>query len=127
MANRPSSARPSSGRGAPPAGGRRRTPPPQVKKPFPWGVAATSAVLGLLLIGILVYAVTNQGSGFIDPLKAADKKVPGVLKYTESRDHVEGAVKYDHTPPAGGKHSAVAQDCAVYTTPIANEHAVHSL
>lgn len=121
MANRPSS----TSRAATQSGRKRPTPP--VKKSFPWGVVVTSAVLGLLLIGILVYAVTNQGSGFIDPLKAADNKVPGVLKYTESRDHVAGEVKYDHTPPAGGKHNAVAQSCAVYTAPIANEHAVHSL
>jgi hypothetical protein len=27
----------------------------------------------------------------------------------------------------GGKHSGTWQNCAVYTTPIANEHAMHSL
>jgi hypothetical protein len=131
MANRPSSSRPSSrppaGRGGAQAGGRRRTPPPPVKKPFPWGVAAVSTVLGLLLAGILAYAVTNQGAGFIDPLKAADNKVPGVLKYKEARDHVAGTVSYPQSPPAGGKHNSVPQTCQVYTSAIANEHAVHSL
>jgi hypothetical protein len=127
MANRPSSSRPTTGRGSAPAGGRKRTPPPAVKKPFPWGVALTSAVLGLLLVGILVYAVTNQGSGFLSPLAKADKSVPGVLKYTESHNHVTGNVNYAQTPPAGGDHNPVPQDCAVYTVPIANEHAVHSL
>lgn len=121
MANRPSTTSRAATQGS-----RKRTPTP-VKKSFPWGVAVTSGVLGLLLIGILVYAVTNQGSGFVDPLKAADKKVSGVLKYNEPRDHVEGTVTYDRLPPAGGKHNSVAQDCAVYTAPIANEHALHSL
>jgi len=44
-----------------------------------------------------------------------------------SRDHVEGAVAYDQTPPAGGAHSAQWQNCGIYTSPIANENAVHSL
>jgi hypothetical protein len=127
MANRPSSSRPNSGRGNAAAGGRRRTPPPPVKKPFPWGVALTSGVLGLLLLGILFYAVTNQGAGFVNPLKAADNKVSGVLKYDEKRDHVQTTVNYPQTPPAGGPHNPLPQSCAVYTAAIPNEHAVHSL
>ena len=123
MANRPSS----SGRAAAASGGRRRTPPPTVKKPFPWGTVLTAGVLGILLVGILVYAVMNQGAGFIDPLEKADKTVPGVQKYKETRKHVEGTVKYPQTPPAGGDHNSNPQTCAVYTAAIANEHAVHSL
>ena len=98
-----------------------------MKKPFPWGTAATIAVVALVLGGILVYAIANQGAGFVDPLKAADKKVPGVLKYKETRNHVQTTVHYPQTPPAGGDHNPTPQDCAVYTSPIANEHAVHSL
>jgi hypothetical protein len=127
MANRPSSSRPSSGRGNPPAGGRKRQPPPSVKKPFPWGTVLTGGVIGLLLLGILVYAVLNQGAGFLDPLAKADKSVPGVLKYKETRKHVTGTVNYPQSPPAGGDHNNIPQSCAVYTQPIANEHAVHSL
>src|SRR3954469_5901455 len=105
MANRPTS----SGRGSAAAGARRRTPPPAVKKPFPWGTVLTFGVLGLLLVGILVYAVMNQGGGFLNPLDKADKSVPGVLKYKESRTHVGGTVKYPQSPPAGGDHNATPQ------------------
>jgi hypothetical protein len=109
-------------------GGRRRTPPPQVKKPFPWGVVATSAVLGLLLLGIIVYAVLNQGAGFESPLKRADKKVEDVKVTNDlKRDHVEKTVDYGKNPPVGGAHNDVPQKCQVYTQPVANEHAVHSL
>ena len=60
-----------------------------MKKPFPWGTALTAGVLGLLLVGILVYAVMNQGAGFLNPIDKADKTVPGVLKYKGlSRNHV---------------------------------------
>lgn len=86
-----------------------------------------SGVLGLLLVGILVYAVVNQGAGFINPLDKADDSVPDVLKYKETNKHVTTTVQYPQTPPAGGDHNATPQTCAVYTSAIANEHAVHSL
>jgi hypothetical protein len=41
--------------------------------------------------------------------------------------HVEGQVNYPQTPPVGGSHNAVWQNCGVYDTPVINEHAVHSL
>jgi hypothetical protein len=109
-------------------GSRRRTPPPPVKKPFPWGVVATSVILGLALVGILVYAVTNQGSGFTTAEKKLDRSFNGLtVEQGLKRDHVEGAVKYDKSPPVGGKHSSVWENCGVYTSQIPNEHAVHSL
>ncbi len=54
--------------------------------------------------------------------------IPGLVTYSGlARDHVTGAVSYPQTPPAGGRHSAVWQNCGVYSTPVANENAVHSL
>lgn len=116
-------------KGGVPGGGRRRTPPP-VKKPFPWGVAATAAVLVLLLGGILVYAVVNAGAGYVDPLKAADNKVPGVVKFDKlSQGHKGGILPYPQSPPVGGEHNGVWSQCNgnVYTQEIPKENAVHSL
>ncbi len=44
-----------------------------------------------------------------------------------ARDHVTGPVTYQQTPPAGGPHASVWQNCGIYTNPVANENAVHSL
>lgn len=44
-----------------------------------------------------------------------------------SRNHVTSAVDYAQTPPAGGDHNPVWQNCGVYRTAVANENAVHSL
>jgi hypothetical protein len=41
--------------------------------------------------------------------------------------HVAGRIDYKETPPMGGPHNVVWQNCGVYGAPIHNEHAVHSL
>jgi hypothetical protein len=41
--------------------------------------------------------------------------------------HVNGPVAYPQTPPVGGAHAPVWQNCGFYETTVANETAVHSL
>lgn len=114
-----------------PTGGRARSVPIRIDKPKPWGAIAVSALLAVALIGIVVYAALNTGSGVRDLLAEedesfADMTVAGDL----ARDHVAGAVEYPDypaRPPVGGEHNATPQQCGVYTEPIPAEHAVHSL
>jgi hypothetical protein len=44
-----------------------------------------------------------------------------------SHQPVTTPVVYAQTPPVGGDHSPVWQDCGFYTAPVANEHAVDSM
>ena len=61
-------------------------------------------------------------------LKPATEGVPGVVVVpVPGRNHVKGHVDYPSSPPAGGNHNPVWQNCGVYTKPIANENGVHSL
>ena len=58
------------------------------------------------------------------PLSVLD----GVIVYNNlPRDHSEAPQTYPQTPPVGGVHSSVWQNCGIYDQPIQNEHAVHSL
>jgi hypothetical protein len=41
--------------------------------------------------------------------------------------HVSGPVQYAQTPPVGGDHAPVWQNCGFYREPIAPERGVHSL
>ncbi len=118
-------------KGTPPRSGpSRRAAPTKVSKPFPWGTVLGSLVLATVLIGVITYAALNQGSGISSVLTDPDNNIEGVIVAdTEalSRDHVQGSVDYETTPPSGGNHNAAPQQCAVYTAPIAPEHALHSL
>lgn len=56
------------------------------------------------------------------------RTLPGVQTFTfKAGDHREGRLVYDQTPPAGGAHSPIWQNCGVYTQPLYSEYAVHSL
>lgn len=107
----------------------RRSAPIKVGKQFPWATVLGSLVLGVALVGLLVYAALNQGSGRDQLQTNPDAAIDGVSVASGElkRGHVGGPVKYDQTPPNSGDHNPTPQQCAVYTEPIAPEHAVHSM
>ena len=41
--------------------------------------------------------------------------------------HTEGEVDYEQSPPAGGEHNPVWQNCGYYAEPVRDENAVRSL
>ena len=61
--------------------------------------------------------------------KAASTPPGGVQSYDVGPPgrHTEGNVNYAQTPPAGGAHDPVWQNCGFYTEPVRDENAVHSL
>lgn len=82
-----------------------------------------AAVVGLLVVAGIAYAVV---AGVQD--RQASQPPDGVATIDGlSRDHVDGAVSYAQTPPVGGEHAPVWQNCASYDAPIVNERGVHSL
>jgi hypothetical protein len=108
----------------------RRKPAP-VKKPFPVGFAVGCTVLAALLIGVLTYAVVNTGVGDKSSLKYAQKQISG-LQSTKGleRNHKAGPLPYPNqatVAPDGGNHNQVPQSCQVYSAPVPNVNAVHSL
>ncbi|MGW4891315.1 DUF3105 domain-containing protein [Kitasatospora sp. NPDC004240] len=88
-----------------------------------------SVAAGLILAGVLaggIWAITSASDG------AGDTQAPiaGVQTFgTQSRTHVETPVSYPQTPPVGGDHDPVWLNCNgdVYTEPVPDENAVHSL
>ena len=81
-----------------------------------WIAGSGTAIVALTA---LIFVVLSP-----KPLTAFD----GVIEYSGlPRDHSEAPQTYPQTPPVGGVHSSVWQNCGIYDQPIQNEHAVHSL
>ena len=53
--------------------------------------------------------------------------IEGLETFENTANHVDTAVDDEQAPPAGGDHNAVWLNCGVYTEPVPNENAVHSL
>ncbi|MDR5699507.1 DUF3105 domain-containing protein [Agromyces aerolatus] len=87
-------------------------------------IVGVVAIAGLLVASIVfaprpaTYAGGGTGTG-------AD--IEGVELFENTSNHVTTPVDYAQTPPAGGEHNPAWLNCGVYTEPVPNENAVHSL
>jgi hypothetical protein len=90
-------------------------------------LAAAAVAATLALSGCSSSSKNAAPSGSAaTPTTTAD--IPGVVTYTGlSRNHTTDTVNYPQSPPVGGDHNPVWQNCGVYDTPLINEHAVHAL
>ncbi len=79
--------------------------------------------------GGLLVVVTACGNDS-ETAKTSDStaaRAPSTSFVVEGGVHVDGPVVYAQTPPAGGDHNPVWQNCGAYTQPVPNETAVHSM
>ena len=89
------------------------------------GVVGT-LVAGLVTATAVVLVGERQRTSELAARAASD--IEGVETFEDLPfDHVTTEVDYPQTPPAGGEHNAVWQNCGVYDAPVIDEHAVHSL
>jgi len=76
---------------------------------------------------LLAAAPLPAAQGTPQPIPGATA-IPGVETFEGlSFEHVEGRVAYPQTPPVGGPHAPVWQNCGFYDRPVGDEQAVHSL
>jgi Protein of unknown function (DUF3105) len=137
--SKPASSKPGGSRpgGAPKGakGGRKPIKPVKVGGGRNWGPIVVAGVVVLIAVGIIGYGIfaTVKGNASWQDKAAAIK---GIVNYRtqknpqiDARTHKDGPLTYVTNPPVGGDHNPTWQNCMgdIYTEPIANEHAVHSL
>jgi Protein of unknown function (DUF3105) len=95
-------------------------------------IFGTTALVALAIIGGTAYGIMQQnddGSVNADSrLEPTDVGIDGV-EYANITDstHVEGDVDYAETPPVGGDHNEVWQNCGFYSDAVEDENSVHAL
>ena len=93
-------------------------------------VPAFLLVLAVLALsgGVVVAAVAISSRGPDLRPGRGDRAAQGTKRFVvSSRRHVPAPVVYPQTPPVGGDHTLVFQNCGFYPRPILTERGVHSL
>ncbi|MGV3733679.1 MAG: DUF3105 domain-containing protein [Microcella sp.] len=80
---------------------------------------------GVAAVAIIVGVVVTSATPPVDP---ATIEIEGLETFDNLEAlHVQSAVDYEMTPPAGGPHNPTWLNCGVYDESQQNENAVHSL
>lgn len=102
----------------------------QKAKQRKWNLLVYGSFGVILATIITVVAITVTGSiqQRNQAAEEAKKPIEGIQTFADlTRNHVQTAVDYPQEPGVGGDHSAVWTNCGVYTDPINEQSAVHSL
>jgi hypothetical protein len=88
--------------------------------------------LEIVAVGIAIFVVVGVVAAIafsaISSTSGSGSLPAGTQTFAESNhSHVTGPVTYDRVPPAGGAHNPVQLNCGIYSQPVPNESAVHSL
>ncbi len=80
---------------------------------------------GAAVLAIIVGVVVSSATPPVDP---ATIEIEGLETFDNLESlHVQSAVEYEMTPPAGGPHNPSWLNCGIYEEEIPAEYAVHSL
>lgn len=82
----------------------------------------TWSIIGVVLVAVIA------GAAFWIVSQGPKVDANGIVTYTGlEQTHVTGKVSYPQSPPVGGPHAPIWQNCGIYDQPIANENGVHAL
>lgn len=80
---------------------------------------------GVAAVAIIVGVVVTSATPPVDP---ATIEIEGLETFDNLEAlHVQSAVDYEMTPPAGGPHNPTWLNCGIYEEEVPAEYAVHSL
>ena len=93
-----------------------------------WLIYGTGAVVVASIIGAVAFVVVGEVQQREETKAAAARPVEGEQDFPDqSRNHTGEPVTYPRTPATGGDHAPVWTNCGIYTAPVKQTQAVHSL
>ena len=93
-----------------------------------WLIYGTGATVVLAIIAAVTFVIVGEVQQRDQLKAAAARPIDGEQDYPDqSRNHTREAVSYPRTPATGGDHAPVWTNCGIYTTPVEQTRAVHSL
>jgi len=94
---------------------------------YPMWLTTERVIVGgaiALTVALVLFVFLSSSRNY----ESRNAVIDGVQFYpAQSGQHTQDTVNYAVIPPVGGQHNPVWQNCGVYSQPVANEHAVHSL
>ncbi|MFY9633294.1 MAG: DUF3105 domain-containing protein [Cellulosimicrobium cellulans] len=91
-------------------------------------VYGSSGLILTTIITAVAITVTGSIQERNQAAEEAKKPINGVQTFDDlSRNHVQTAVDYPQEPGVGGDHAGVWTNCGVYSEPVSEPSAVHSL
>lgn len=87
---------------------------------------------GLLTAGLVIAVVVAVGGVVWAVQAGTEDPTPGALDEVQTfsyqaAEHTDDPVEYDESPPVGGPHEPVWEECGFYDEEIDQERAVHSM
>ncbi|MFG6491094.1 DUF3105 domain-containing protein [Microbacterium sp. P03] len=92
-----------------------------------WWIGGGMAAIIVIAVVVASFAFAPKPAVTYGALDSTGVDIEGVETFENTSEHVEGAVDYEQSPPAGGPHNAVWLNCGIYTEQVPNENAVHAL
>ncbi|HWM15065.1 MAG TPA: DUF3105 domain-containing protein [Microbacterium sp.] len=92
-----------------------------------WWVVGSVVAIGVIVAIVASIVFAPKAPPTLSPGNGDGSAIAGVETFENSSTHVDGEVDYGQTPPAGGDHNAVWLNCGIYSEPVPNVNAVHSL
>ena len=110
----------------PGSGGARKRAEEQRRRQARQRTTIRLAVAGVVLAVLAVLVIANLGGD--DGGGSSAVEPAGVQRFGDlARNHVQTPVEYPQTPPVGGDHAPVWQNCGVYPQPITTGLGVHAM
>ncbi len=92
---------------------------------FVYGGFGLLAIAVIVIVGLVIAGSIQSRN---TTAEAAKSPIAGVKTYPNlTRNHVQNPVNYPQAPGVGGDHAATWTNCGIYTTPVNEGRAVHSL